>query len=358
MFKSLRPLSDQQVLTDTDAIVVQDRKLTVRMLEHLHEIERRKLYLKLGYGSMFLFCTRRLRFSEPAATRRIRTARVLARYPRLHDMLQSGDVNLTTASMVLRLLKPDNADAIFGRIKGKSKREVERIIAELEPTAVLPPDRVQPLIVAVVRTAENAPVTSAGDREKSPNLGVVGSIVECAPSASTSCSAALTESDTSRGAIEFERFARVEFTAHESLMLKLERIRSLLSHRLPMNASLEQLIDYIADYVITREDPNARHQRREARASAQQEAETRGSNNPRHISAQVRDEVYLRDKRCTYVGPDGKRCESTAVLQIDHINPVARGGAGEPDNLRVLCGPHNRLESERLMGPRKKSTVT
>jgi 5-methylcytosine-specific restriction endonuclease McrA len=38
------------------------------------------------------------------------------------------------------------------------------------------------------------------------------------------------------------------------------------------------------------------------------------------------------------------------VLQIDHIQPVARGGANTIDNLRVLCAYHNRLEAERLMG--------
>jgi len=62
--------------------------------------------------------------------------------------------------------------------------------------------------------------------------------------------------------------------------------------------------------------------------------------------------VFARDQRCTYVGPDGKRCDSTHVLQVDHIMPVARGGAAVIGNLRLLCAEHNRLESERLMGKR------
>ena len=79
-------------------------------------------------------------------------------------------------------------------------------------------------------------------------------------------------------------------------------------------------------------------------------AKAAASNNPRQIPARLRDQVFARDKRCTYVGPNGKRCGSVHVLQIDHIKPVARGGASTIDNLRLLCAHHNRLESERLMG--------
>jgi len=348
MSQSLRSLSDQQVLDNTDSIVVQDRKLTLRLLEHLHEIERRQLHLKRGFGSMFDYCTHHLRLSEPAASRRIRTARVLARYPRLHDFLESGDINLTTASMVAKILNPGNADLILERIKGKSKREVEDILAELAPQTLLPPDRVHPLVVPVTSDARIAPVTVAGDREKSPNT-------------------AETPQPAEKETPQFKRMARVEFTAHEELMVKLDRIRSLASHRLSMNASFEELIDFMSEYFLRREDPEARHLRRELRGSTQESmanmpasnsAPRVPSNSARHIPAQVRDEVLVRDKRCTYVGPDGQRCQSTAVLQVDHINPVAMGGAGEVDNLRVLCGPHNRLESERLMGQRRKSTVT
>ena len=62
-----------------------------------------------------------------------------------------------------------------------------------------------------------------------------------------------------------ERRARIEFTAHQELVEKLERIRAIASHRLTARASMEQLITFMADYVIHREDPVKRHQRRQAR---------------------------------------------------------------------------------------------
>ena len=58
---------------------------------------------------------------------------------------------------------------------------------------------------------------------------------------------------------------RVDFTAHPELMEKLERIRAIASHRVPARASMEQLINFMADYVIHREDPIKRHERRQAR---------------------------------------------------------------------------------------------
>jgi len=151
-----------------------------------------------------------------------------------------------------------------------------------------------------------------------------------------------------------ERRALIQFTAREALLGKLEKIRSIASHRLSPNASFEEVIEFVADHFIEREDPTVRHERRESR---QQVAPTlpRGSakvDTPsRHIPSRVRDQVFVRDQgRCAYVSPGGKRCNSTHVLQVDHVQPFARGGPSTPENLRLLCAQHNRLEAERLMG--------
>jgi 5-methylcytosine-specific restriction endonuclease McrA len=71
----------------------------------------------------------------------------------------------------------------------------------------------------------------------------------------------------------------------------------------------------------------------------------------RHIPQSIRDKVFVRDGgRCTFVGDDGKRCDSDWNLQIDHIIPFAKGGANSPDNLRLLCARHNISEAEREYG--------
>jgi 5-methylcytosine-specific restriction endonuclease McrA len=71
----------------------------------------------------------------------------------------------------------------------------------------------------------------------------------------------------------------------------------------------------------------------------------------RYIGAAVRDRAFERDSgRCSFVGSNGRRGGSTRALQLDHVHPVARGGSGSAENLRLLCAYHNRLEAERLMG--------
>ena len=44
-----------------------------------------------------------------------------------------------------------------------------------------------------------------------------------------------------------------------------------------------------------------------------------------------------RDPECTHPG-----CHATTFLQYDHIRPYTEGGPTVLDNLRRLCGPHNR----------------
>jgi hypothetical protein len=76
----LRSVSDHEILSRTQQLVSQERKMTLRVLLHLNEIERRKLYLTLGHASMFDYCTAGLGYSTAAAVRRIQTT-VIVRFP-------------------------------------------------------------------------------------------------------------------------------------------------------------------------------------------------------------------------------------------------------------------------------------
>jgi hypothetical protein len=71
---------------------------------------------------------------------------------------------------------------------------------------------------------------------------------------------------------KLDRRVRVEFTARQEVMEKLERVRAIASYRLPARPSIEQLIDFMADYVIHREDPIRRHERRQARQLKREKA--------------------------------------------------------------------------------------
>ena len=73
-----------------------------------------------------------------------------------------------------------------------------------------------------------------------------------------------------------------------------------------------------------------------------------GTHDRRAIS--LTDRLYLLTLpyRCMW-GPEDEpygRCDAVRDLQIDHIQPVTRGGRGGK-NLRWLCGPHNRIKRDK-----------
>ena len=74
----------------------------------------------------------------------------------------------------------------------------------------------------------------------------------------------------------------------------------------------------------------------------------------RAIPAGVRRQVRQRDGGgCSYVDPQtGRRCNSTHLIEIDHIVPHALGGGADPGNLR-LCGAHHRHRHAHGRSPRE-----
>jgi 5-methylcytosine-specific restriction endonuclease McrA len=276
--------------------------------------------------------------------RRITAVRCIVRFPDVFRFLEANEINLGTISRVAKILTAQNCSIILERIRKKSLREVEAIAAEYDVAVAFPGDRVRTVVARVPVTAQLGHNHLRYDGEKSSS---VGESTANRPSEDSPATGA------GQGGLQLERRKRVEFTAHDELMAKLDRIRSLASHRLPANATLEQLIDFMADYVIGREDPVKRHERREKRkaAASAEQGPACASHDPRHVPAGVRDQVFVRDTgRCTFVGANGQRCGSARHVQIDHVEPVARGGSATIDNLRLLCAQHNRLEAERIMG--------
>lgn len=64
------------------------------------------------------------------------------------------------------------------------------------------------------------------------------------------------------------------------------------------------------------------------------------------ISKKVRFEVFKRDSfKCQYCGDTPPK----VVLELDHINPVSKGGDNDIDNLVAACFDCNRGKSDKLL---------
>ena len=131
--EKVKTLQDKELLEQVKALSKKEAAVTVELLLHLAEVERRKLFLPLGYSSLFSYCREVLKYSEPAAQRRIASARCCARYPEVTCMLLDREVSLTTVSMVASLLTDENWTEVLEAIKGQSRREVEAVVSRYRP---------------------------------------------------------------------------------------------------------------------------------------------------------------------------------------------------------------------------------
>jgi hypothetical protein len=290
---SLSNLSDEEVLSSLSAVCVETRRLLGRLLLHLIEVEARDLHVKAACSSLYEFCQRRLAMSESEAFRRIDAAHLVRRFPSLLGYVERGEINLTALLLLRDHFTNDNVHRLVAAARGKTKREIQELLAAKAPK----PD-VLPTITALPLPAPSPSPSPA--RVTPPRLEPL------APSRH-----------------------RLELTVSGEVRAKLERARDLMSHRIRHN-DLEAVLDHALDALL-----------------AKLEKERVGEGVPRA----VRREVFERDgERCTFKDEQGNRCAARSDLELDHIVPPARGGTHDATNLRVVCGAHNRLYAEQAFG--------
>ena len=97
---TLHFVSDDELLFRTRELARHETELTIVTIQHLDEIERRELYDKRGYPSLFEYAVRELHYSRGCAWRRIMVMKLCRAVPGITDKLRSGELNLTTASQL------------------------------------------------------------------------------------------------------------------------------------------------------------------------------------------------------------------------------------------------------------------
>ena len=255
--------------------------------------------------------------------------------------------------------RPDNFDALVRVATGKSKREVEVLVACLAPrpdvassvrkvrARVIP---LGPAAAAVARTEEAA--VAVGTEEGAGAPAAVLPLVDgcsaptrfgtasastratpftapgapepssCAPAAVDPVPAALPR--PAEGAIAVPlapcRY-QVQFTVSEETHEKLRRAQDLLRREIPDGDP-----GAIFDRALTLLLEDVARNKLAATSSPRPVAETSGRS--RRIPAHVRRAVWLRDAgRCAFVAPNGRRCAERAFLEFHHQDPYALGRA-------------------------------
>jgi hypothetical protein len=313
-------VSDEELESALKALVLEERERVADILEHLAEFDRRALPSTRGRSSLWSYCTLTLGYSEKEAWLRVQACRVASRVSGTYQMLRSGELQLSVLALINSRLTPENASRLVAQAKGKSVRDFERILAGIAPT----PDKRDTIRVL----AAPPPVIATPAAPLAP-LGEL-------PLLATPVASEPTDIRVHFG-----------FTGSAELRHKLDRAKQLLWHKFP-HGHLEDIIGAALDDLLDKRDPDRRASPpRKTKLSPEAEEAHR-----RYIPLWVRADVWKRDDgRCAYTTHDGIRCEERSALEYDHVTPWALGGASdEPDNIRLLCRPHNQLLARETFG--------
>ncbi len=131
-------LSSSDLRSATRELVRRSHGVEAALLVHLGEIDERKLYLDWTFSSMFAFCVGELGFSEDVACNRIDIARAARRMPVILEALRSGHVHLAGLRLLAPHLTPENQEKVLTEAAGKSKRQIEELVARLWPQPPVP----------------------------------------------------------------------------------------------------------------------------------------------------------------------------------------------------------------------------
>ena len=324
----LGELSDREVLVRVRDAVRDERLATARVIALLTELDRRRLYLGEGCSSLFSYCTQVLRLSEHAAYNRIETARAARRFPAILTLVETGAVTLTT----VRLLAPHLTDAnhrdVLEHARHKSKREVELLVATLDPRPDVP-STVRKLPTFVTPPARQSPAPQTATLDPLPARDIVPSVPTAPRPAEMKPLAP-------------ERY-KIQFTVSRETYEQVRQAQDLLRHVVP-SGDVAIIFERALALLI------ADLERARTGKAAQPRTARQGRKDSRHIPAAVKRRVWQRDSgRCAFNGLHG-RCAETGFLEYHHVVPFAAGGETTASNLELRCRSHNQYEADLCFG--------
>jgi len=134
----LTALGNDELVAALSKLVRRENALLSDMLAHLAELDERRLYLELGFTSMFAYCTDALGLCKSSAYRRIAAARVCRRYTEVFARVAAGELQTSVLAAISRYLTSENAGELFAACSRKSCEQVEELLAMRFPRPDVP----------------------------------------------------------------------------------------------------------------------------------------------------------------------------------------------------------------------------
>ncbi len=349
---NLKKLSDGALIEGFKNLILREKRLGDLILLNLQEMNSRRIYAQLGFGSLFEFLVKYFHLSESSAYQRISAMKLIQSIPEARAALVSGETNLSTMAATqgfIRKLESEKKAVlsfqekkdIFDAVKGKTQKEAQAAFVTLNPTAALPANKEKPL------TAYHTLLQVTVDQETLQLLAEVKSLL----------SHEIPDGDLSKilKKISKESLEILKNKKGRSIETKIEsRVPLCIATDCKTKTTDQQRSEspgphlsneYTLRKIIQKDrgtDPQTKH-----RSSKHCEIKKAS----RYISIETRRLVFQKALgRCEFIGSDGKRCESYYQLEIDHKVAWSQGGSHDEANLRCLCKVHNTFRTKETHG--------
>ncbi|MFH1842952.1 MAG: HNH endonuclease signature motif containing protein [bacterium] len=314
------------------------------------EVNERRLFKQLGYGSIQQYAEQALEFSRSKTFQLLRLVDSLEKLPQLKEAVTDGKIGWTKAREVAKVATPRTEGQWVSTAKDSSRRELEVKVARTKQRAAQ----------AAKRNPAQAELPVA---EPSRNNGdLVESSVTQTP---VSMTLQMTPLQRARFEALLEKVRKSDvvtagMSREEILLAALETMAQTEpaatsgpdseQQQCPRvhSASPYQIIVYQCERCKEQTIQAAGEHRKIAPAHAEAIAcDARvlepGRRNRAGIPPAIRREVMARDGyHCQSPG-----CRHTHFLELHHLQPCVEGGDNSPANLSTLCSACHRLAHER-----------
>lgn len=340
----LKHLTDKQLILDLQNLIKSERELLIKILYHLKEVEKRKLYSDYNCSSLFDYACKELKYSADQACRRIQAMRVLKEIPEAAAKINSGELSLTNINQAQRYFNENKVVSktekivVLKTLMNKSTREGQKELLKLSPIKPLPLEIKKQVSPSHTYTSFNM------SEELEAKLSELKSLL--GPNAYNLKMSELIEimADMSLENLKQRKFGKKRSIAPEPEKYRSTNQKSATNLQTTCREKSSTLNDHgkknVADnsiIKITKKElaiaerllflnPSSDVPSLERKLPKKSE-----NKNPRNITAKIKHQIWIKN------GGSCIKCKSTHNLQYDHIKPLALGGSATSENLRLLC---------------------
>ena len=343
-------LSNVELISELERLFQREKRLGDAILLGLKEIQQRRLFLELGYPSMFEFLVKHYKLSESSAYQRVAALKLMQALPEVQNSILKGEVTLSTAalaqSFIARSEKENQAPLtveakkdIVDLVKDKPLKEAQAALADKNPTLALPRNKEKPL------TPTHTQLQVTLEMETMKLLNEVKALLSHSIPDGNWNEVLKAMAKISRETLK-KKQGKSEVLPKD--LLKSQKVESTHEEQAPSSTLNEESKLRANSAPISSEARNTKTKTAQEISTDDRKVCVRN----RNIPISIRRKVFQRSGgSCEYVGSEGHRCNSQHQLEFDHyLRPWSQGGTHEEDGLRLLCSQHNKFRTLETHG--------